>query len=238
MFKNILLLIIAIVPVTFLLKFVFEKDKIEKEPIHLLFRLFISGILCAVITLVLSNALSSLLNIKNVFYSSFIKVSLVEEVCKWIFVYALTWKNKEFNYKFDAIVYCIFVSLGFAFIENIGYSFSYGITTALLRAVVSVPAHAFFAIYMGYYLGLAKMYYSKHDNKKGSIYAIYSLIIPTILHGIYDYCLCGQNSGLYILFIPFIIALYILSFNTIKTSSNMDIKFENKGHLSNSPSGN
>lgn len=238
MFKNIILAIIAILPISIILKVTFEKDKIEKEPLTLLLKLFISGVLSAIVALFLTKGISSLININNQFYKSFIKVSFIEEICKWIFIYLITWKNKEFNYKFDAIVYCIFVSLGFAFIENIGYSFSYGLTTSLLRAIISVPGHAFFAIYMGYYLGMAKMNYSKHNNKDGFKYTLYSLLIPTALHGIYDYCLGGQNSGLYILFIIFIIALYILSFKTINTSSNMDIKLENKNHLTNSVNGN
>lgn len=228
MVKNILLIVIAIIPVTFLLKIAFEKDKIEKEPFLLLFRLFTSGIISAVIVLSISKALKMIINTNNIVYSSFIEVAFVEEVCKWICIYIITWKNKEFNYKFDAVVYSIFVSLGFALVENIGYAFTYGLTTSLLRAIVSVPCHTFFAIYMGYYLGIAKMCYTKNNNKEGSIYTIYSLLVPTALHGIYDYCLMGGNDGFYILFIGFIITLYIFAIKTLNTSSNMDMALEQK----------
>lgn len=226
MTKNIILLIIAIIPITILLKFIFDKDKIEKEPFNLLFKLFISGIISAIIALILSKSLCILVSSNSKFYSSFIKIALIEEICKWIFIYIITWKNKEFNYKFDAIVYCIFLSLGFAFIENIGYSFKYGIIVALFRSIISVPGHAFFAIYMGYYLGLAKIAYTKHQNKDGAIYTIYSILIPLMLHGIYNFCLIGGNDILYIIFIVFIIMLYISSFKTINISSNMDIKIK------------
>ena len=141
-------------------------------------------------------------------------------------IYLITWKNKAFDYKFDAIVYCIFTSLGFAFLENLVYCFNYGLTTALLRAIISVPGHAFFAIYMGYYLGIAKMYHTKKEVNKTSEYTLYSILIPTALHGIYDYCLISGHIGLYILFIVFIITLYILAFKTINTSSNMDMAFK------------
>ena len=81
---------------------------------------------------------------------------------------------------------------------------------------------------MGYYLGIAKMCYTKNNNKEGSIYTIYSLLVPTALHGIYDYCLMGGNDGFYILFIGFIITLYIFAIKTLNTSSNMDMALEQK----------
>lgn len=227
MLKELALILISIIPVALLLKFTFDKDTIEKEPATLLFRIFISGILSAVIVLLLSKALRTIIKLDNDLYRSFIEIGFIEEICKWIFIYIITWNNKEFNYKFDAIVYCIFASLGFAFVENICYSFNYGIITALLRSIISVPGHAFFAVYMGYYLGMAKKYYMINDKKRGSLFTIYSVIIPTLLHGIYNFCLMGQNDFIYMLFITFIIALYILSFKTINSSSNTDSPLQN-----------
>ena len=81
---------------------------------------------------------------------------------------------------------------------------------------------------MGYYLGLAKMYYSKKRKKQGRINKLFSILIPTILHGIYNYCLISENSALYIIFILFIISLYILAFKTINNSSDVDMNFSNK----------
>lgn len=228
MFKNCILLIVSIIPVFILLKFAFDKDKIEKEPLSLLFKLFIAGILSSIIVLLVSKSLMMLIHTNNNFYRSFIEMAFIEEVCKWITVYIITWRNKEFNYKFDATIYCIFVSLGFAFIENLGYSFNYGLSAALLRAIISVPCHCFFAIYMGYYLGIAKMYYSCNRRKKGSLYSIYSILIPTAIHGIYNFCLVEQNGLLYIIFIMFIIILYFSSFKTINLSSNLDMAFNKK----------
>jgi len=52
---------------------------------------------------------------------------------------------------------------------------------AILRMFTAVPAHAAFAVLMGYYLGKAKF-----EHKKGH-YSIYALGIATLLHGAYDY---------------------------------------------------
>ena len=54
-------------------------------------------------------------------------VGLIEEGCKFFFLYKKTWKNVNFNYTFDGIVYAVTVSLGFAAIENIIYVFNYGL---------------------------------------------------------------------------------------------------------------
>lgn len=226
MIKYLILMIIAIVPITLLLRLVFEKDTIEKESKRLLFRLFLSGIVSSLIVVLLSNGLKSMISVNNIVYNAFIESAFLEEICKWIAVMFITWRNKEFNYKFDAIVYCVFVSLGFAFVENIGYCLNYGITTSLLRALIAVPGHAFFAIYMGYYLGIAKSYFNKGRKSDGFIYIGYSTIVPVLLHGIYNYCLLGQNNGLYILFILFITTLYVISFQTLNLSSTMDIALE------------
>ena len=43
------------------------------------------------------------------------------------------WRDPNFNYRFDGIVYAVFVSLGFAAFENISYVVGYGLTTAVAR---------------------------------------------------------------------------------------------------------
>ena len=52
----------------------------------------------------------------------------------------------RYNSNVDGIVYTSFVALGFATVENILYTISGGITTGIVRAVTTVPAHAFFGI--------------------------------------------------------------------------------------------
>jgi RsiW-degrading membrane proteinase PrsW (M82 family) len=52
-----------------------------------------------------------------------------------------------------------------------------------MRMFTAVPAHATFAILMGFYLGKAKF-----EHKK-SYYAIHALAVATLFHGAYDYCL-------------------------------------------------
>ena len=71
-----------------------------------------------------------------------------------------TWKNPNFNFKYDGIVYAVFVGMGFAIFENIKYVLEYGLLTGILRAMTAIPGHCAFAIIMGTFYGSAKYFQS------------------------------------------------------------------------------
>ena len=114
---------------------------------------------------------------------AFLIVSLVEEFSKFIFVRSILYRSSHFNEPFDGIVYSVMVSMGFATFENLLYVSSGGMGTAIMRMFTAVPAHATFAVLMGFYLGKAKF-----EHKK-SYYALHALGVATLFHGAYDYCL-------------------------------------------------
>jgi RsiW-degrading membrane proteinase PrsW (M82 family) len=115
------------------------------------------------------------------------------------------------------------VSMGFATIENIFYVLEGGAQLAIMRAITAVPAHATFAIIMGYFLGLAKF---THQHKL--LYWILALSCSTFLHGAYDYFLL-QNSipGLWIGAIISLITGIYLSKKAIKIH-NQNSPFSNQ----------
>ena len=114
---------------------------------------------------------------------AFLIVALVEEFSKFIFVRGILYRSSHFNEPFDGIVYSVMVSMGFATFENLLYVSSGGMGTAIMRMFTAVPAHATFAVLMGFYLGKAKF-----EHKK-SYYALHALGVATLFHGAYDYCL-------------------------------------------------
>lgn len=235
----IFLLLLAALPVVVILLFIYLKDK-NKEPLSLLIKLFLSGFISCVLVLLLSDMLEIFPFMRgsvgnksflNTMLYAFIGVALIEELCKWIMTYISGYHSKEFDEIYDGIVYCIFVSLGFAFIENIIYVIqTSSFNTALLRAVTAVPSHAFDAIFMGNYLGKAKQAQLRKDKEKEKKYLLYSVLVPTILHGIYDFCLMSGLEILMIIFIFFVVYLYIVSvYKVSKTSkNNKKIVFKNK----------
>ena len=139
---------------------------------------------------------------------NFLAVALVEEACKRWVVLKFAWNHPAFDYRFDAVVYCVFSALGFAALENILYVAEYGFAVAVSRALLSVPGHCFFAVYMGIYLGQAKMaeramqrYYIELPDETPGQYLRASLLVPTLLHGFWDFSLSVGGWLMTILFI-------------------------------------
>ncbi len=74
--------------------------------------------------------------------------------------------------------------MGFAFVENILYVSQGGMQVAILRTFTAVPAHAMFAVMMGYYAGLAK--FAADDSERNRLLAR-GLFMAIVFHGAYDY---------------------------------------------------
>jgi len=184
---NVLTLIgLALAPGLAISLYVYLKDKHEREPFHLLVLSFLFGIVSTFIVYLVAWPFDSFVvfdadNLIDQFVNAFLKVGLIEEFSKFIFIRFILYRNRNFNEPFDGIVYAVMVGMGFATFENFLYVFQYGITTGILRMFTAVPAHGMFAVLMGYFLGKAK--FTRH----GIYYSVIALLVATIFHGIYDY---------------------------------------------------
>jgi RsiW-degrading membrane proteinase PrsW (M82 family) len=155
------LFLLALAPGVAIMVYVYLKDKHEREPLSLLFISFLYGIASTLVTLILSIPVHALIvtdesQLYDQFINAFVKVSLIEEFSKFIFIRYILFNNRNFNEPFDGIVYAIMVSMGFATFENVLYVLDGGYATGFLRMFTAVPAHATFGILMGFYLGRAK----------------------------------------------------------------------------------
>lgn len=211
------LLMLALAPGVAIMIFIFLKDKHEREPLSLLLISFIYGVLSTFLTLAISWPVNALfVTLENdaghQFMNAFFKVALIEELCKFLFVRFILFNNKNFNEPFDGIVYAVMVSMGFATLENILYVYQYGFVTGVLRMFTAVPAHATFAVLMGYYLGKAKFTHSKNV-----YYSILALLSATLFHGAYDYFwFISYIPGIWIGAILSLIVAFILSRKAIR----------------------
>lgn len=239
---NPILLLIAILPGVYLLRFVYKHDRIEPEPRPLLVKCFIFGLLstsAAVITEVIGSII-----LENFFYEEtviyrflmyFFVVALSEEGFKYLFLKLATWKHPAFDYQFDGIVYAVFVSLGFAIRENIMYVAQYGLTTGIVRAFTAVPGHASFGIMMGAWYGMAKKYFNLGDSEKYRKYKKYALWIPVLLHGTYDFFASSNTELSVILFFAVVIVMFVLCYRIVKVVSANDSCLNSPGaHIPNS----
>ncbi len=186
--NSLLLLALALAPGAAIGLYIYFKDKYEREPIGLVVRSFFLGIVSVVVTLLISFPINYIVPIDEKSWTeqavhAFLLVALIEEFSKFIFVRWVLFPNKNFNEPFDGIVYAVSVGLGFAGLENIIYvvNSDNGLATGILRMFTAVPAHASFAVLMGYFMGIAKC------EKGKAHYVWYGLLAATLFHGAYDY---------------------------------------------------
>lgn len=233
----IILFLLSALPVVLLATYIYVKDK-NKEPSKLLLKLFFCGFLSIIITLILSLLLelfipifridTDKLNLIELVFYAFINVALVEEFAKWIITYNFSYNDDNLDEVYDMIVYSVFVALGFAFVENVLYVFKGGIGTGILRALLAVPGHACDGAIMGYYLGLAKLSEINNNKKLKRKNIILSILVPTLMHGIYDYCLFTGKFLFTIIFYVFVFIIYIVTLKRIKRLSSIKRKMKYK----------
>lgn len=227
--------VVAILPVILIGIYVYKKDKI-KESSNLLAKLFVGGISscfpAAIVGLILGSFFPEVgnMNFIQLFIYVFVVVAFVEEVCKWIFLYNIAYKNPEYDSSYDMLVYACFAALGFACFENILYVLESGFMTALLRAFTAVPGHVCDGILMGSYLTLAKHNDLLGNQKLAKKYKRLSIVVPAVVHGIYDFCLFAESLTFLLIFIVFVITMYVVCIKKIKYFSNNNKKFFHKNN--------
>ncbi|MBP1988919.1 glutamic-type intramembrane protease PrsW [Paenibacillus eucommiae] len=197
-------LVAAIAPGLSLLAYFYLKDRYETEPIHLVMKMFLFGLLIVFPAIVLQHLLKMQFG-EGSFFLAFILSGGLEEFLKWFLLYQLIYRHPSFDEPYDGIVYGVAVSMGYATLENVFYAFlstsSFG--ALLVRALLPVSGHALFGVMMGYYLGKAK-FTSIHSLK----YKWLALLLPIFWHGSFDYILLEAKSYWLWFMIPFMVYLW------------------------------
>ncbi len=188
-------LLLAIIPGLLISIYIYTRDIHEKEPHRYLIACFGFGMLSTIPAIFLEQTGVNLgiTESPNVFMTiafAYIVVACSEELVKFMFLRYYIYPHDEFDEPFDGIVYAVMIGMGFATLENILYAFSYGTETVLVRMFTAVPAHAAFAVIMGYYVGLAKHNVPKKEEVK---YLAYGFFGAVLLHGTYDFFLFQEN---------------------------------------------
>lgn len=206
----------AAAPGIALLSYVYLKDRYESEPIHLVARLFVFGMLSVFPVMVVQRGITLWLG-TDPFVHSFITAAGVEELAKWLLLAFVMYRHAEFDEPYDGIVYAAAASLGFATMENLLFAFSGSVSWAnlLVRALLPVSGHALFGIVMGYYIGRAKF---AHQGRGTLI--LYSILFPIFYHGLYDFFLAASEPQWGWLIIPFMMYLWIRGLQKIRHANH------------------
>ena len=198
---NFILIAAAVIPAVFLMAKVYRSDMLEKESHSMLVSLVLLGVVSALTAAAAERILCAVLDRAlprgSMWYDVILYFGIVafaEEGSKFFFLKRRTWSSAEFDCQFDGVVYAVFVSLGFALAENIGYVLAYGFRTAVIRALTAIPGHACFGVFMGAFYALAKKSSRRGSGSSSSVFRVLALILPALLHGAYDYVAVSAAS--------------------------------------------
>ncbi len=204
--------LLASITTTAILLMYFYYADYNREPAIRVIEAFLIGM---AISLQISHVQLNFPIASHIIFHAFIIAALVEELIKLLALRLTLFRNPDFTHAVDGITYAVFLSLGFATAENIITINNFEV--GIIRAFTATPAHALFAVSMGYYLGLYK--FNRHDKRL----LLLALLIPTLLHGIYNYLIMSDTKWGLVLFVPYVIFLWVKS--TYKLSKlNEEIK--------------
>jgi RsiW-degrading membrane proteinase PrsW (M82 family) len=187
----------AILPAVFFAVLVHRSDA-RREPTWLVVTTFVLGALASLLSLVIVGRAAALTGLD-------VRVSAAGESGALVFLFfvvapaqeagkvAAAWPaflSKHFDEPYDGIVYASASSLGFAAVEN-GFVLHAHPTGGIwiARALVSLPAHVFFACLWGYALGRAKRVKTRVPVFPPAFLA------AIVAHGLYAHFVYGRGPG-------------------------------------------
>jgi RsiW-degrading membrane proteinase PrsW (M82 family) len=190
---------IAIAPGIAICLFIFYKDIYNREPKLNLIVSFFLGCAAIIPSIVFEQRFGHVNNgtVAGVALYAYAIVAFIEEFCKFLGLRLYAYKMKSFDEPLDGIVYSVMVGMGFATLENLMYVLKYaevghGLEVGLKRMFLSVPAHASFAVVMGYFVGKAKF-----DAKNSFWFMLAGLLCAIFFHGTFDFFLFVSDSTLW-----------------------------------------
>lgn len=185
-----ILIAAAILPAILLWLYTCRKDA-QPEPMSQMLKAFLYGALICIPVSFVENYISGTLfasegspsTLIGSTLEAFIVAAVPEEGFKLLALWLILRHNPFFDEHYDGIVYAVCVGLGFAAIENVGYVLMHAdawLSVAVTRALLAVPGHYAFAVFMGYYYSLY------HFGQKSAKNLLSIFFIPVLAHGCYD----------------------------------------------------
>ena len=201
-------LAVAVAPGALLFALCCDRHNVRRS-VAVLSRLFLLGVAVSIVAGVVENVAEGCLvariaqaGLAYDLMKNFVVAGLIEELLKYAVLRARTWKRDCASDELDAIRCAVAVSLGFATLENLLY-FAFvlnGSVSAMgVRTLFSVPGHAIDGVLMGWFYGKAKS--ARADGRACSclVFAVLAVLVPTLVHGTYDYlCSTGNALGVFV----------------------------------------
>ena len=189
------LLALAVAPGIAICLFIYSLNKYGRGSMRYLVLSFVLGMAATLPALLLQMLAEDVRDapsrhsILSYAWYAYIVVALSEEGSKFLVLRCYAYPKKSFAGPFDGIVYSVMIGMGFATIENIEYVRQFGLEIGFSRFFLAVPAHASFAVLMGYPAGKAKT-----DRPHAFWLMLQGLLVAVLFHGSFDFFLFLQQK--------------------------------------------
>jgi RsiW-degrading membrane proteinase PrsW (M82 family) len=157
---------------------------------------FILGMISIVVVMLFMNIadryyLNAFRNLRRIIFYSFVVMGIGSELGKFIILRYHNFNKSSFNGPLDGIVYSVMISMGFAFISVVLYFLlPYYTEIDFLYAITVVFANLFFAVILGFFVGLAKV----RENK--FVDTMTGLLAASFFHALYNFCFITEDIRL------------------------------------------
>ena len=139
--------------------------------------------------------LENFTNIRRIIFYSFVVMGFGSELGKYLILRYHLFPKESFKGPLDSIVYSSMISLGFAFMGNILYFLLPNYPEIdFLYAITVVFANLFFAVILGFFVGLAK---SRENKFVDSMTALFG---AAIFHAVFNFCFITSDFRFLIFF--------------------------------------
>ena len=203
----------AVLPAV-LLAYLVHRTDVRREPPWLVVVTFLLGSTAALVSLLIVSRAAGLTGLdvrvsaageKGALVFLFLVVAPAQEAGK----VAAAWPaflSKHFDEPYDGVVYAASSALGFAAVEN-GFILHAHPTGAiwLARALLSLPAHVFFACLWGYALGRAK-----HSKTRIPVFPP-AFVATIVAHGLYAHFVYGRGPGALLAVTPLLAVMGVVA---------------------------
>jgi RsiW-degrading membrane proteinase PrsW (M82 family) len=189
------LMALAVAPGIAISLFIYSFKRYGKESVRYLVTAFILGMISTLPALLIQLRAEDVRtepwrhSIVSYIWYAFAIVALSEEGCKFIVLRFYAYPKRVFREPFDGVVYGVMIGMGFATVENIEYVHKFGLETGVSRFFLAIPAHAAFAVLMGYPVGRAKF-----SRKRKAGLLVWGLFVAVLFHGSFDFFLFAQQN--------------------------------------------
>jgi len=188
-----LMVLSAVVPGLLVLYFFIRSDRFP-EPPGVIFRTFVLGVCAPIAAAVAAEILGKIFDgrfavlgsLADPLLRAVVHAAIPEETMKFLILVLYCARHSEFNEPMDGLVYGVTASMGFATLENVMYvlhdpTWPGWMHTAIIRGLITVPAHAVDGAVMGFFVGMASALPVQRTRLLVAGWAV-----PVALHAVYD----------------------------------------------------